>query len=520
MTEPVPVAPDQPVLVVEGVSKEFFGVPVLRDVSLSLGAGRVLGLVGENGAGKSTLMNVLGGIFPPDGGSMRLEGSPYRPRGPRDAAALGVTFIHQELNVFSNLSITDNLFLTSYPRLGPLPLLARRASRARTRALLREVGLDRSPDTLVETLAPGERQLVEIAKALSTDAKVVIFDEPTTSLTARETERLFALLRRLQERGTAIIYISHILGDVRRVADEILVLRDGALVGSGPVEEFPADRMISLMVGRSLEQLYPDRRAVPGEKLVLDVRSVTQPGVVADVSLQVREGEVVGLFGLMGAGRTELARMIFGLDPYSSGSVTIDGDAVPARNPRAAIRRGAAFVTEDRRDEGLFMDFPVVDNLAMVALPRFSRRPFGVVDTRSLLAAAREVGVSLRLKATSLERQPARSLSGGNQQKAVLGKWLLSNPRLFILDEPTRGIDVGAKHEVYTVVDDLAARGAGVLVISSELDELQGICDRILVMRRGEVRGEFDQRAFDAERILRTAFGEPARGEASEEERP
>jgi ABC-type sugar transport system ATPase subunit len=502
---------DAPVLVVEGVSKEFFGVRVLRDVSLSLAPGRVLGLVGENGAGKSTLMNILGGILVPDGGSMRLDGEPYRPRGPRDAAALGVTFIHQELNVFSNLSITDNLFLTSYPRLRPLPLLARRTSRERARQLLREVGLDRSPDDLVETLAPGERQLVEIAKAISTDAKVVIFDEPTTSLTARETEKLFDLLRRLQARGTAIVYISHILADVRRVADEILVLRDGGLVGSGPVAEFPTDRMISLMVGRALEQLYPDRRAVPGDGVVLDVAHLSQPGVVADVSLQVHEGEVVGLFGLMGAGRTELARMVFGLDPYASGSVAVDGHRVPPLDPRAAIRRGAAFVTEDRRDEGLLMDFPVVDNLAMVALPRFGRGPAGVVDTRALVAAAREVGKSLRLKTASLERQPARSLSGGNQQKIVLGKWLLSQPRLFILDEPTRGVDVGAKYEVYTVVDDLAARGAGVLVISSELDELQGICDRILVLRRGEITGGFERGAFDAERILRAAFGEPAR---------
>ena len=498
----------EPVLVVKDVTKAFFGVQVLRGVSFSLGRGRVLGLVGENGAGKSTLMNILGGVFPPDSGSMELEGRAYHPKGPRDAAAHGVSFIHQELNLFPNLSIIDNLFITSFPTLRRLPFISRRSGRERAVQLLREVGLERSPDTLLEQLAPGERQLVEIAKALATRAKVVIFDEPTTSLTARETERLFALIEQLTSAGTAVIYISHILSDVRRLADDILVLRDGALVGSGPIEEFPVDRMISLMVGRSFDQLFPERRAVPGERPVLEVRSLTQPGMVANVSLTVHEGEVVGVFGLMGAGRTELARMIFGLDDYATGEVLVDGQPVPPLDPREAINRGMAFVTEDRRQEGLLMDFPVADNVALVALPRFARTPLGLVDDDKATSAAREIGTSLRLKTSSIERQPVRSLSGGNQQKAVVGKWLLSTPRVFILDEPTRGIDIGAKHEVYTVVDDLAARGAGVLVISSELAELKGICDRILVMRQGEVVGEFSREHFDSESILRAAFGE------------
>jgi ribose transport system ATP-binding protein len=494
------------VLEVDGIGKAFFGVPVLSDVSFVLRRGAVLGLVGENGAGKSTLMNVLGGVLTPETGQMRLNGEPYTPTGPRDAAARGIAFIHQELNVFPNLSITDNLFVTGYPRSRVRPLLARRRARQTARELLAEVGLARSPDTLVELLPPGERQLVEIAKAVAGRAEVVIFDEPTTSLTARESARLFALIGELTARGTAVVYISHILEDVARLADDVLVLRDGQVVAGGPSAEMPPARMIAHMVGRSLESLYPERTSRVGDEVALAVRRVTQPGVVADVDLEVRRGEVVGIFGLMGAGRTELARIVFGLDPRAAGSVLVRGREVPPDDPRAAVRAGIAFVTEDRRQEGLLMDFPVSDNILLATLRRFARR-LGRVDTRRARAAAEEVAGRLQLRSSGLHRQPVRSLSGGNQQKAVIAKWLLTEPAVFVLDEPTRGIDVGAKQEVYRVIDELAAHGAGVLVISSELPEVKGICDRVLVMRRGEVVGEFTP-ADDDEVVLRAAFGE------------
>lgn len=496
-----------PVLEVSGVSKEFFGISVLRDVSFTLAPGGVLGLVGENGAGKSTLVNIIGGVLKHDHGSVHLEGQLHSPTGAIDAAR-GIAFVSQELNLFSNLSIAENLFLTSYPRVGWTPLLNRKAARAQANTLLRRVGLERSADALVETLSPGERQLVEISKALLGDPKVVIFDEPTTSLTTRESDRLFDLIRELAGRGTAIIYISHILGDVIALADDLLVLRDGSVVASGPVGEFDTSRMINAMVGRTFDSLFPDRHAEPSERRLVEVRELTQRGVVKNVTFSVHEGEVVGVFGLMGSGRTELLRMIFGLDSYESGTVTLAGHPLASLKPRESIRRGMAFVTEDRREEGLLMDFDVTDNVVLASLGSHSRSPLRFVDTRRVREAVTDIQKTLRLRARSMRDQAVRSLSGGNQQKVVLGKWLLTRPQLFLLDEPTRGIDVGAKHEVYGVIDDLANNGAAVLVVSSELDELIGICDRILVMRQGEVTGEFTADAFESGSILRAAFGE------------
>jgi ribose transport system ATP-binding protein len=495
-------------LELEGIIKEFPGVRALRDVGLTLRGGTVLGLIGQNGAGKSTLMNVLGGVVQPDQATMRLAGGVYAPRKPADAIKAGIAFIHQELNLFTNLSIADNLFIGGFPRLGRTPFIDRRQTADRARALMRAVDLDLAPDTRVEKLSPGERQLVEIARALSIDARVIIFDEPTTSLTARETERLFALIRRLRSEGKAIIYISHILADVMALADEIVVMRDGEVVGSGPVAGFSVNRMISLMVGRAIEQLYPARTSRPGEEVVLEVRSLSQPGLVRDVSFVLRRGEVLGLFGLMGSGRTELARILFGLDEFAAGEILLEGTRRERHTPRENIRRGMAFVTENRRDEGLLVEATVAENVALVSLPTFARPGTGAVDRTKMMDAVRRIVGSLGIQSGAPERQPVRHLSGGNQQKVVIGKWLLAQPSLFILDEPTRGIDVGAKFEVYSIINDLAARGTGVLVISSELEELTGICDRILVMGNGMIRGTFERRDFEQEPILRAAFNE------------
>lgn len=492
-------------LTFEGLGKDWFGVPAVSDLTLPVPEGAALGLIGENGAGKSTLMNMVGGVVAPSRGRMLWRGEPYAPRSPADATARGIAFIHQELNLFTNLSIADNVFIDGFPqRWG---MIDRGAMRRATQALLDRLELAHAPDTIVGELAPGERQLVEIAKALHREADLIIFDEPTTSLTPRETARLFDVIRRLKREGTTIIYISHILGDVVRLCDAIAVLRDGRLVDQGPVAEFDVGRMIRSMIGRDLSGLFPPRTGEPGRKVVFTAEGLTQPGVIEDVSFEIREGEILGLFGLMGSGRSELARIIFGLDPVEAGRLSLAGRPLEG-GPEQRIAAGLAFVTENRREEGLMMDAPVADNLSLVALRRFGRGPLALLDQEEHRAATEEVRAELGIRATDIARQPVRALSGGNQQKVVIGKWLMQGPRLFILDEPTRGVDVGAKYEIYVLADRLAAEGNATLFISSEIEELTGMCDRILVMSRGEVAARFHARPFDRERILAAAFRE------------
>ena len=499
----------------DGIRKGFFGVQVLQGITLEVHAGRILGLIGENGAGKSTLMNVMGGVIRSDAGSMRLNGTPYAPQGPRDASTAGIGFIHQELNLFTNLSVGENIFIEGFPCVPRLPFIARRRMAARAGDVLADMGLTISPGTLVESLSPGERQLVEIAKVLAADARIVIFDEPTTSLTAKETRMLFDIIRRLRQRGTAIVYISHILGDVRELADDVAVLRDGALVASGPVADFPIPKMISSMVGRDVKNIYPPPPDSARPEEVLRVSGLSHPGIVAGIDLAVRAGEIVGVFGLMGAGRTELARMIFGLDPYERGSVTVAGTPLRPGDPQASITAGLAFVTENRRDEGLLMTVPIAENIGLVALPRFARTFTGAIDRKRLYEEAGSTAAELRIKAASYFTQSAKSLSGGNQQKVVIAKWLLAHPNVLIVDEPTRGVDVGAKYEVYTIVDEMAERGSGVLFISSELEELMGVAHRIVVMNRGEIIGSFDRSEFTQERIMAAAFRHVAEEKAA-----
>lgn len=496
------------ILEFKNISKAFFGIHALQDVSLCVQQEHILGLIGQNGAGKSTLMNILGGVLRADSGEMLLNGAVYTPRKPADASKLGVAFIHQELNLFTNLSIADNLFLERFPRRSYLPFIDRRFIHKRSEEILQSIGLDLSPSLLIDKLSPGERQLVEIAKALSLDANIIIFDEPTTSLTARETEQLFGIINQLRAEGKTIIYISHILRDVLEIADDIAVLRDGQLIGTGPHEEFTTNLMISMMVGRNLEQLYPTRISQPSDDIVLDVQNISQPGIVDAISFSLHKGEILGIFGLMGSGRTELARILFGLDEYKEGKICLDGQPCKRASAQNSIRNQVAFVTENRRTEGLLMDISIADNISLVSLPEFTQRWIPVVRQDEVNAAASEVASSLQLKASDIFTQPAKSLSGGNQQKVVIAKWLVSNPSIFIVDEPTRGIDVGAKYEIYSIINNLAAQGTGVLFISSELEELMGMCDRILVMSRGELRGKFNCSEFNAENILRSAFRE------------
>ncbi len=494
-----------PLLEFLDVGKSFHGVTVLRGISRGIAAGRITALVGENGAGKSTLMNILGGNLRPDTGSLRLDGAPYAPRDPHEAARRGVAQIHQELNLFTNLTIAENLFLSDFPVTPGLPLIRRAALRDRAAALLARVGLRLPPDTPVDRLSAGECQLVEIAKALGASARVIVFDEPTTSLSARETARLFALMDELRSAGHALIFISHNLGDVLRLADDVVVLRDGALVAAEPAAHFTAERLVGLMVGRSLDQLFPARAEKPTDIPVLSVRGVARPGIVHDIGFTLHRGEVLGLSGLMGSGRSELARILFGLDPRASGEIRVAGRPLPP-GPRAAIAHGLAFVTEDRRSDGLLPDASIADNLALVTLPRHTVRGTGWLGLAGLAAALRAAAERVRLTARAGLSAPVRTLSGGNQQKVILARWLLAEPAVLILDEPTRGIDVGARAEIYRLINEAAARGAGVLVISSELEELIGLCDRILVLERGEVRDELARPEFDRERILRAAL--------------
>lgn len=537
-----------PLVAFDAITKSFFGIPVLKGVSFELGAGKILGLVGENGAGKSTLMNLLGGNLQPDAGSLQINGRPYAPRDPHDARTAGIAFVHQELNLFPNLSIAENLHLTSFPLIGwqtastrqcaarpSLPWIARARLRRRTAELLDQVGLSHSPQTPVERLSIGERQLIEIAKALGDEALVLIFDEPTTSLSAHECERLFLLMQRLRQRGLGIIYISHALDDVLRLCDELVVLRDGEVVGRGPVKDFSYERMVWLMVGRRLGQLYPAREkwkdrtqtatGIVGRQSgalqsvdaridkecgpLLSVDSLSQPGIVRGVSFRLDHGEVLGLFGLMGAGRSELARILFGLDPCAHGEIRLEGLPLGG-GPRRRMRRGLAFLTEDRHQEGLCLNASISDNLVLVTLPALARTVARLIDFARLRDGVARVRAAIGLSPHAAGSQAVKTLSGGNQQRVVLGKWLLAAPKVFLLDEPTRGIDVGARFEIYELIVRLADGGAGVLLISSEIEELLGMCDRILVMSHGEITGEFPRENFDRERILGAALQESA----------
>jgi ABC-type sugar transport system ATPase subunit len=492
-------------ITLEGIRKSFSDVPVLRGIDLTIAPAEVLGIVGENGAGKSTLMNILGGDIRPDAGSMHVNGTSYRPATPSDARAHGISFVHQELTLFGNLTIDENLHLARFPLRRWTPFIDRATSARAAKQLLQRVGLERSLDTLVERLSAGERQLVEIARALRAEARVLILDEPTTSLGAAERGRLHALIRELRGAGLSIVYISHELGDVLTLCDRVAVLRDGAVVASGSVAAFSVGMLVRHMVGRDVEQLYPPRRSGSLGDPVLEVRNVASLGSTRAVSLTVHRHELVGVFGLMGAGRSELARVIFGLDRHMSGEILLDGTPLEG-GPAQRIARGLAFVTEDRRLEGLCLEASVRENLVLASLRAFSRRALGIVDRQAVQRAIEQIRGDVRLTGAANDWAPVARLSGGNQQKVVLGKWLLTKPCVLILDEPTRGIDVGARAEIYQLLHRLADGGAGLLVISSYLDELMGICDRIVVMRQGEVGGRFEAAQFDRERLLRAAL--------------
>jgi ribose transport system ATP-binding protein len=487
-----------PLLEMRGISKSFPGVDALVGVDLELHGGEVLALVGENGAGKSTLIKVLAGAEQPDGGSVAIEGRPVALPTPHHAQQAGIAVIYQELNLVPALSARENIFLGQERHL--LQWLPRRSEQRRARELFARIAVNVDPEARCRDLSVAQQQVVEIAKALSLEARIVVMDEPSATLTTQEVERLGSVIRELQEHGIGIIYVSHRLEEVFGIADRVMVLRDGRHVATHPIDHVSREQLIELMVGRKLENEFPPRETVPGE-VRLSVRNLRRGEKVRGVSFQVRRGEVVALTGLVGAGRTETARLIFGADRPDAGEIELDGKPLRIKNPRQAIGRGISFLTEDRKAEGLVLGLTTRENFALPNVGRLSR--LGFMRHHAELGALAQYARALSIRLTHPE-QRARTLSGGNQQKLVLAKWLEANAEVILFDEPTRGIDVGAKYEIYQLINRLAGLGKAILMISSEFPEVLGMADRILVMHDGRITGEIEDVAHATQEQILT----------------
>ena len=486
-----------------GVSKSFPGVVALEGVDLDLMAGEVHILLGENGAGKSTLMKILSGAEERDGGEILVDGKPAVLGSPRAARELGISIIYQELTLVPQLSAPANIFLGKEPTT-PMGLLDLEAMKRDARGLLDGLGVAVDLEAEVGALGIAEQQMIEVAKALSENARILVMDEPTSALTSSEIDQLFAAMTRLLERGVGIIYISHRMNEVERVGTRVSVLRDGRKIGTYRTGDVSIDELIRLMVGRPVGDHFPRRRAPPGVE-VLRVSGLSRRGVLHDIAFSVRRGEIVGISGLLGAGRTELARAIFGADRSDEGDIQVKGRAALVRSPAAAIRAGLGLLPEDRKTQGLVLALSVRENLALTSARRLSR--FGLIDSAGEVSLSQRFVDDLRIRTPGIE-QRAGALSGGNQQKIVLGKWLAASVDVLIMDEPTRGIDVAAKVEIYELMNRLTADGAGILMISSELPEVLGMSDRILVMRGGRVVSEFLAADATQEILLGAALGQ------------
>jgi ribose transport system ATP-binding protein len=473
-------------LTVTGVSKRFGATQALDRIDLEVKPGEVVALLGENGAGKSTLSNIIAGTFAPDTGTMTWQGQPYAPAEPGDAINAGIGMIHQELRLLPDLSVAENVFIGRWPTTGGR--VNREEMNRRAAEQLRRLGLDIAPTRTVRSLRVAAQQQVEIAKALTLDAKLLLLDEPTAALGAEETESLFAVIDQLRTEGVSFIYVSHRLEEIARIADRVVVLRDGRWVASHDTAQVPVGQLIQDMVGRNLERLFPDTGA-PAPDEVLRVDGLTSAaGAFQDISFSVHAGEILGIAGIVGAGRTELVRAIAGADPVAEGTVTVAGDALRTGDPLAAIRAGVVLVPEDRKQEGIVLDMPIADNIAVCNLDRLAEG--GWVKPGKVRSVAEDA--IDRLKVKGRPEQPVRALSGGNQQKVVIAKWLERKPRVIILDEPTRGIDMGARAAIYEVIAELARGGMAVIVVSSELEEVLGLSHRVMVLSRGQQRGLLD----------------------------
>ena len=495
------VATDVPagcLLEVSNLSKAFPGVVALDNVSLRVKHGTVHALIGENGAGKSTLMKIIAGIYTPDAGELRLHGSPVHLSSPRQALQNGIAMIHQELNLMPFMSVAENIWIGREP-VNALGLISHRELHRKTHALLERLRIDVDPHAEVRTLSIARRQMIEIAKALSHESELLIMDEPTSALTERDAEHLFAIIRELQAQGKSILYITHKMEELFEIADELSVLRDGKYIGSASPRALTRDEIIRMMVGRELSQIFPGAPARPGA-VVLSARDLTLEPQFRNVSFDLHAGEILGIAGLVGSGRSQLAEALFGLTRASSGQLWIEGCVVKLDSPQAAMSRGMAFVTEDRKETGCFLRLSVLENLEIAVLKGAFVR-CGFVRKRAATQACAAMSRLLGVKTPDLHER-IENLSGGNQQKVLLGRWLLTRPKILILDEPTRGVDVGAKAEIHQLIARLVADGAAVLMISSEMPEILGMSHRIMVMHEGRVTGILEREQADQVKIM------------------
>ncbi|MBS4640053.1 ribose ABC transporter ATP-binding protein RbsA [Aeromonas media] len=493
--------PPSPILELTGIVKTFPGVRALDEAGLRVYPGQVMALLGENGAGKSTLMKVLTGIYQADAGSVSYRGQPVHFKGPRDSQDQGISIIHQELNLLPELSIAANIFLGREPRTR-FGSIDHKQLRERASTLLARLGVKHGPDTRLGDLSIGEQQMVEIAKALSFDASVIIMDEPTDALTDTETEQLFVVIRELREQGCGIVYISHRLKEIFQICDRVTVLRDGKWIGEQAVSELDEDRIIEMMVGRRLEEQYP-RLARELGPVSLQVKDLAGPGVHG-VSFSLRQGEILGFSGLMGSGRTELMKLIYGASPISSGAVEVDGKVLVPRTPADGLAAGIAYISEDRKGDGLVLELSVRENMSLCALGEFISH--GKIDGQAERQAVGDYVRLFNIKTPSQD-QLIKLLSGGNQQKVAIAKGLLTRPKVLILDEPTRGVDVGAKKEIYQLINQFKKEGMSIILVSSEMPEVLGMSDRILVMHEGRISAEFNTREANQEKLMAAAVG-------------
>lgn len=490
------------ILRMQNIRKTFPGVVALDNVNLDVRSGTVHSLMGENGAGKSTLMKCLIGMYTPDEGTVELAGDIVRFKDTKDGLEHGISMIHQELSPVPEMMVAENIWLGREPR-GRLGLLSPAAMFRKTRELFDEWKIDIDPRARMKDLTVSKQQMVEIAKAISYDAKIIIMDEPTSAIPEREVAHLHGMIKRLTDFGVAIIYITHKMDEVFRISDDITVFRDGKHVGSYPAKELDRDKLIKLMVGRELTDLFPKEEAEIGE-VVLSVKGLNRGAVVKDVSFDLRRGEILGLAGLMGAGRTEVLETIFGIEKADSGEVVLNGKTLRIKQPSDAIRAGMALLTEDRKLNGIMGVLSVRDNITAAALPRYS--PHGVLHIGEMRKDSEDQREKLRIKTPSLS-QLIKNLSGGNQQKALISRWLLTVPDVLMIDEPTRGIDVGAKSEIHRLMSMLAQQGKAIIMVSSELPEVLGMSDRILVMHEGRISGELSREEANQESVMHLATG-------------
>ena len=490
-------------VLMEGIEKRFPGVHALNQARLELRPGEVHALVGENGAGKSTLMKILGGIYHKDDGHIYLEGQEVEIQNPRMAQDLGISIIHQELNLMPHLTVAQNIFMGREPRKKIHFVVDDKTMNQQARDLFKLLSLELDPTTRVSNLTVAKQQMVEISKALSFNARILIMDEPTAALTDAEIEDLFTIIRQLRDQGVGIIYISHRLEELKAIADRVTVMRDGKTIETLPIADASRDKVISLMVGRVIYESAPEIPENPSGEVVLEVRNLNRGRALRDVSFKLRKGEILGFAGLMGAGRTEAARVIFGADPMDSGEIYVNGKLVQIKSPQDAVRQSIGYLSEDRKRYGLVLGMDVKENVAMASMKKFLRWGFWM-NFKKAAAKAQEMVSALSIKTPSLE-QKVKFLSGGNQQKVIIGKWLTADTNILIFDEPTRGIDVGAKSEIYKLLNELTSQGKSIIMISSELPEILRMSHRVVVMCEGRVTGTLTADEIDQESIMQLA---------------